>query len=61
MVDAIAPKPGESVCDPACGTGGRELVQGTARVGAMNLIGLPPKFRTSTKGGYRPACSIDSN
>jgi type I restriction enzyme M protein len=22
MVDAIAPKPGESVCDPACGTGG---------------------------------------
>src|SRR3990172_6748247 len=22
MVDAVAPKPGESVCDPACGTGG---------------------------------------
>jgi type I restriction enzyme M protein len=69
MVDAIAPKPGESVCDPACGTGGFlftahnyitqhnanltrnekhrlkegafrgwELVQGTARVCAMNLM-----------------------
>src|SRR3990172_8664240 len=69
MVDAIAPKPGESVCDPACGTGGFlftahnyvtqhnpnltrdekrylkegafrgwELVQGTARVCAMNLL-----------------------
>jgi type I restriction enzyme M protein len=22
MVDAVAPKPGESICDPACGTGG---------------------------------------
>ena len=22
MVDCIAPKPGETVCDPACGTGG---------------------------------------
>jgi type I restriction enzyme M protein len=22
MVDAMAPKPGETVCDPACGTGG---------------------------------------
>src|SRR6266571_255047 len=22
MVDAIAPKPGETICDPACGTGG---------------------------------------
>jgi len=69
MVDAIAPRPGESVCDPACGTGGFlftahnyitqhnpnltrdekrylkegafrgwELVQGTARVCAMNLM-----------------------
>jgi type I restriction enzyme M protein len=69
MVDAIAPKPGETVCDPACGTGGFlftahnyivhhypnldrdekrrlkegafhgwELVQGTARVCAMNLL-----------------------
>ncbi len=69
MVDAIAPKAGESVCDPACGTGGFlftahnyitqhnpnltreekrhlkegafrgwELVQGTARVCAMNLL-----------------------
>ena len=69
MVDVIAPKPGESVCDPACGTGGFlftahnyivahnpnltkdekrrlkesafrgwELVQGTARVCAMNLM-----------------------
>jgi type I restriction enzyme M protein len=69
MVEAIAPKPGESVCDPACGTGGFlftahnyvtdhnpnltrtekrklresafrgwELVQGTARVCAMNLL-----------------------
>jgi type I restriction enzyme M protein len=69
MVDAIAPKPGETVCDPACGTGGFlftahnyivrhypnltkdekhrlkdgafrgwELVQGTARVCAMNLM-----------------------
>src|SRR5258706_7329551 len=69
MVDAIAPKPGEAVCDPACGTGGFlctaqmyiaphnpslprdekrhlkqgafrgwELVQGTARVCAMNLL-----------------------
>jgi type I restriction enzyme M protein len=69
MVDAIAPRPGESVCDPACGTGGFlftahnyitqhnpnltrdekrhlkegafrgwELVQGTARVCAMNLL-----------------------
>ena len=69
MVDAIAPKPGEAVCDPACGTGGFlftahryitqhhpnltreekrhlkegafrgwELVQGTARVCAMNLM-----------------------
>jgi type I restriction enzyme M protein len=69
MVDCIAPKPGETVCDPACGTGGFlftvhnyivhhylnltkdekrrlkegafrgwELVQGTARVCAMNLM-----------------------
>ncbi len=69
MVEAIAPKPGESICDPACGTGGFlftahnyithhnanltrdekrrlkeaafrgwELVQGTARVCAMNLL-----------------------
>src|SRR2546425_11934687 len=69
IVDAIAPKPGETVCDPACGTGGFlftahnylvhhypnltkdekrrlkegafrgwELVQGTARVCAMNLL-----------------------
>jgi len=69
MVDCIAPKPGERVCDPACGTGGFlftahnyvvqhhpnltkeekrqlkegafrgwELVQGTARVCAMNLM-----------------------
>ncbi len=69
MVDCIAPKPGELVCDPACGTGGFlftahnyvvahnknltraelrqlkeaafrgwELVQGTARVCAMNLL-----------------------
>jgi type I restriction enzyme M protein len=22
MVDCIAPRPGETVCDPACGTGG---------------------------------------
>ncbi|MCK7499987.1 MAG: N-6 DNA methylase [Comamonadaceae bacterium] len=22
MVDCIAPKPGETICDPACGTGG---------------------------------------
>jgi type I restriction enzyme M protein len=26
MVDAIAPKPGESICDPACGTGGFFLI-----------------------------------
>ena len=69
MVDCIAPRPGETLCDPACGTGGFlitaheyiashypnltrgekrhlkegtfhgwELVQGTARVGAMNLM-----------------------
>ena len=69
MVDAIAPRLGELVCDPACGTGGFlftahnyitqhnpnltrdekrdlketafrgwELVQGTARVCAMNLL-----------------------
>ena len=69
MVDCIAPKPSERVCDPACGTGGFlfmahnyivhhnpnltkdekrhlkegafigwELVQGTARVCAMNLM-----------------------
>ena len=69
MVDCIAPKPGETVCDPACGTGGFlftahdyivhhypnltkdekrrlkegafrgwELVQGTVRVCAMNLM-----------------------
>jgi type I restriction enzyme M protein len=69
MVDCIAPKPGETVSDPACGTGGFlftahnyivqhypnltkdekrrlkegafrgwELVQGTARVCAMNLL-----------------------
>ena len=69
MVDCIAPKPNERVCDPACGTGGFlftahnyvvkhnanltkdekkhlkegaftgwELVQGTARVCAMNLM-----------------------
>src|SRR2546426_9012666 len=69
MVDAIAPKPGETICDPACGTGGFmflahnyivehnpnltktekrklkegtfkgwEIVHGTARVCAMNLL-----------------------
>jgi type I restriction enzyme M protein len=69
MVDCIAPKAGETVCDPACGTGGflfaasnhvvarqpnltreqkrflkeeaftgYELVPGTARVCAMNLL-----------------------
>ena len=69
MVTCIAPKPGETVCDPACGTGGFlfmahnyivhhqrnltkdekhhlkegaftgwELVHGTARVCAMNLL-----------------------
>jgi type I restriction enzyme M protein len=69
MVDCIAPKPGETICDPACGTGGFlfaahnyvsqhnknltrdqlkhlknealrgwELVQGTARLAAMNLM-----------------------
>jgi type I restriction enzyme M protein len=69
MVDCIAPQPGETICDPACGTGGflftthnyivgqnknltrdqlkhlktkaftgYELVQGTARVCAMNLM-----------------------
>lgn len=69
MVDCIAPRPGELICDPACGTGGFlftahqyltqhypnltrdekrhlkegafrgwELVQGTARVCAMNLM-----------------------
>jgi type I restriction enzyme M protein len=69
MVDCIAPKPGETICDPACGTGGFlftahnymspaqpqpharaekapegralrgwELVQGTARVCAMNMM-----------------------
>jgi type I restriction enzyme M protein len=69
MVDCVAPKPGELICDPACGTGGFlftahqyltqhypeltreqkrhlkdgafrgwELVQGTARVCAMNLM-----------------------
>ena len=69
MVDCIAPKPGEAVCDPACGTGGFllaahnhvaeqhpnltreqkrhlkenalrgwELVQGTARLAAMNMM-----------------------
>ncbi len=69
MVDCIAPKPGEAVCDPACGTGGLlmaehnhvaeqhpnltreqkrhlkenalrgwELVQGTARLAAMNMM-----------------------
>jgi len=26
MVDAIAPKPGETICDPACGTGGFFLI-----------------------------------
>jgi len=26
MVDAIAPKPGEKICDPACGTGGFFLI-----------------------------------
>jgi type I restriction enzyme M protein len=69
MVDCITPQAGESICDPACGTGGFlfiahnyitqhspnltrgekrdlkesafrgwELVQGTARVCAMNLL-----------------------
>lgn len=69
LVDCIAPQPGETICDPACGTGGflftthnyivgqsknltrdqlkhlkakaftgYELVQGTARVCAMNLM-----------------------
>jgi type I restriction enzyme M protein len=69
MVTCIAPRPGEKICDPACGTGGFlftahnyithknphltsaekrhlkeaaftgwELVQGTARVCAMNLM-----------------------
>ncbi len=69
MVDAIAPRPGETICDPACGTGGFmflahnyivdhnlnltkaekkklkegtfkgwEIVHGTARVCAMNLL-----------------------
>jgi type I restriction enzyme M protein len=69
MVDAIDPKPGETICDPACGTGGFmflahnyivdhnpnltkaekkklkettfkgwEIVHGTARVCAMNLL-----------------------
>ena len=69
MVDCIAPKPGEAVCDLACGTGGFllaehnhvaeqhpnrtreqkrhlkenaqrgwELVQGTARLAAMNMM-----------------------
>jgi type I restriction enzyme M protein len=69
IVDVMAPTPGESVCDPACGTGGfllaahdyvvahnpnmtkaekwalreksfkgRELVQGAARLCAMNLL-----------------------
>ena len=69
MVEAIAPKPGDTICDPACGTGGFflaahdylvkhnlnltkdekitlkqgtfkgwELVQGTARLCAMNLM-----------------------
>ena len=69
MVDAIAPKAGETICDPACGTGGFmflahnyivernanltkaekkklkegtfkgwEIVHGTARVCAMNLL-----------------------
>ncbi len=69
MVDAMDPKPGETICDPACGTGGFmflahnyivdhnpnltkaekkklkettfkgwEIVHGTARVCAMNLL-----------------------
>ena len=69
MVEAVAPKPGETICDPACGTGGFllaahdclvkhnptltkdqkkqlkestlrgcELVQGVARLCAMNLL-----------------------
>ena len=82
MVDCIAPRPGERVCDPACGTGGFlftahhyltqhypnltrdekrhlkegafrgwELVQGTARARAMNLMlhGIGSSIRVPIK------------
>ena len=82
MVDAIAPKPGEKICDPACGTGGFliqahnhivecnpnltkdekrhlkdgairgwELVQGAARLCAMNLMlhGIGSSIRVPIK------------
>ncbi len=84
MVDAVAPKPGETICDPACGTGGFlftahdylmlhhpnltkdekkhlkesafrgwELVHGTARICAMNLLlhGIGTEKQVPVKGG----------
>jgi type I restriction enzyme M protein len=40
MVDCIAPKPGETVCDPACGTGGFRHSSRPARP-AGALCGIP--------------------
>src|SRR5213079_2921967 len=38
MVDCIAPRPGETICDPACGTGGFLL-------GAYNYLADPAHYK----------------
>ncbi len=86
IVDVIAPKPGETICDPACGTGGFllaahdyivkhnptsprtksehlkqgtfkgwELVEGAARLCAMNLL-----LHGIGSGGDQPIVVADS-
>ena len=37
MVDCIAPKPGETVCDPACGAGGFRHSSRRARAAGASL------------------------
>ena len=47
IVDVIAPKPGETICDPACGTGGFLL--------AAHDYVIASTIRTSTKDEKRAA------
>src|SRR5574337_1944316 len=48
MVDCVAPKPGDTICDPACGTGGF-LLSAHDYVVKHNPISRRPRRRNSGK------------
>jgi type I restriction enzyme M protein len=52
MVDAIAPKPGETICDPACGTGGFLFLAHNSIV-ARNLNLTKDEKRRLKEGTFR--------